>query len=141
MAGSAVVLVGSDMALVGASSPRNRTSSSDNAWACADRSEATVVSACAVSPRAAAAASVANWLSVRARSSCATSSSTSGGGGDDPHAVADAPSSANAAAPTSTRRLLTVGWRLGTCNILPLRGLPTATEHLPLTVAALAYRG
>ena len=74
------------------------TSSSDSAWACADRSDATAFSACHCRRAADAAASVASWLSARARSSCAASSSTSGGGVDDPHAVAVAPSSAMAAA-------------------------------------------
>ena len=135
----------SSASLVGASSPRIRTSSSDKAWACADRSDGHRRSApAAVAARAAAAASVASWLSVRARSSCAASSSTSGGGGDAAHAAADTPSSASAAAPTRTRRLLTVGGRLGTCNILPLRAhcaSRTPPRVCRLTVAALAYRG
>ncbi len=60
-----------------------------------------------------------------------------------------APSSANATAPISTRRLLTVGTGLGTCNILPPCGSrdstvaadPKPDARLPLTAAALAYRG
>src|SRR3954469_11369431 len=96
-------------------------SSSDKACACAERSDATAVSACAVGGGGvAAAASAASWLSARARSSCAASSSTSGGGGDDPHATAVLPSSAKAAAENNICRLLTVGGGLGTCNILPL---------------------
>jgi hypothetical protein len=68
------------------------------------------------------------------------------------------PSNANAAAPNNTRRLLTVGGRLGTCNILPLPARPQrgdkacmmsthaavhsldAAARLPLAAAALAYR-
>ena len=117
-AGAAVVLV---EVVVGAFLPTIRTSSSDNACACAERSDATAVSACAVGGGGvAAAASVASWLSARARSSCAASSSTSGGGGDAAHAVAVPPSNARAAAPNNICRLLTVSGGRGTCNILPL---------------------
>jgi hypothetical protein len=52
------------------------------------------------------------------------------------------PSSANAAAPNNTRRLLTVGGRLGTCNILPLPARPQRGDKACMmsTHAALCIR-
>jgi len=109
--------------VVGAFLPTIRTSSSDSAWACADRSEATAVSACAVAAECCC-RGVCGELAVGARHGRV------GGQLIDfrwwrrrPHAATVPPSSANAAAPNNTRRLLTIGGGLGTENILPLPAL------------------
>src|SRR3954447_20383912 len=97
---------------------------------------------------AAAAALPASWLSPCARSSCPTRASMSSTGVVDPQEVAAVPlSSANAAAPTSTRRLLTVGEALGTATFChPARAGPSGVDfhrragRLPFDAQRLAYR-
>ena len=99
--------------------PATREISVDRARACAPRCVATTVSAaatCGARPTAVAAAE-ASALSRRAWSNGPSSSSTGGGlGGDWLQADTPTPSTARAAPPASTPRLLMTGTALGTAT-------------------------